>query len=210
MRGFISSPVSWSNLGAGTHLFTATCDLSQDLSLFAGLEAALDYWARKKTRHLMPGRQDIDPVEMQDFLPRIALIDVLRNPLQFRYRLCGTGVCRFHPIDTTGLALAELHPHPYGDLLHEQYLDVVRTRRPAMHLNIFDSHDCYRSYAHLILPLSSDRQSVDMIMTVDSVAQDKAEMMGLLVHLQRRAGIEPGSPSLYGRNEPHKWAVNGG
>lgn len=209
MRGLDAVPVSWSNFDAGQHLFTAVCDLTQDLSLFPGLEVALDYWARKKTGCLMPGRQDIDPVEMPEFLSRVALADVLRKPLRFRYRVCGTGVCHFHPGDTTGLWVEDLHPTPYGDLLHEQYFDVVRTREPAMHLNIFDSHNCYRSYAHLLLPLSRNHETVDMIMSVDSIAQDKAEMMGLLAHLQRRAGIEPGSPSLDGRTARRRWAASG-
>lgn len=209
MRGHDALPVSWSNFDAGIHLFTAACDLSQDLSLFPGLEVALDYWARKKSGYLMPGRQDIDPIEMPEFLSRVALVDVLRNPLRFRYRVCGTGVCHFHPGDTTGLWVEDLHPTPYGDVLHEQYFDVVRTRRPAMHLNILDSHECYRSYAHLVLPLSRNRETVDMIMSVDSIAQDKAEMMELLADLQRRAGIEPSSPSLRERTARRRLAVGG-
>lgn len=209
MRGFGTVPVSWSNFDAGIHLFTAACDLLQDLSLFPGLEIALDYWGRKGSGHTMPGRQDIDPVEMHDFLSRVALLDVVRQPVRFRYRVCGTGVCHVHHCDATGLWVDDLQPDSYGGMLHEQYFDVVRTRQPAMHLNAFDSHDCYRAYAHLVLPLSRTHDSVDMILSVDSIAQDKAEMMGLLAHLQRRCGIEPGSPSLYGQTARRKLAAGG-
>lgn len=82
---------------------------------------------------------------------------------------------------------------PYSAMLHEQRFDVVRTRRPAMHLNVFDSHDHYRAYTHLLLPLARSRNT-DMILSVDSIAQDKAEMMELLVYLQRRAGGGAGQP----------------
>lgn len=197
MLGFGAVPVSWSNFDAGVHLFTVACDLSRDLWMFPGLEIALDYWERKRAGQPMPGRQDIDPVEMHDFLSRVTLADVERNPMRFRYRVCGTGVCHVHPGDATGLWADELLPTPYGDLIHEQYFEVLRTRQPAMHLNLFDSNDYYRSYAHLVLPLSRNHDSVDMILSIDSIAQDKAEMMGLLIQLQRRVGIEPGSPSLY-------------
>ena len=209
MRGLSAVPVSWSNFDAGQYLFTAVCDLTQDLSLFPGLDRALDYWERKRSGHPMPGRQDIDPVEMQDFLPRIALLDIVRQPVRFRYRVCGTGVCHVHHCDTTGLWVDGLEPDPYGSMMHEQYFDVVRSRRPAMHLNVLSSHDCYRAYTHLLMPLGRDRKSVDMILSVDSIAQDKAEMMGLLTHFQRRAGIEPGSPSLYARTAPRRLAASG-
>ena len=209
MRGLNAMPVSWSNFEAGQHLFTVACDLAQDLSLFPGLATALDYWERKKTAHIMPGRQDIDPVEMQDFLSRVALLDVARRPVRFRYRVYGTGVCHIHHHDATGLWVDNLEPEPYGGMVHEQYFDVVRRRQPAMHLNVIDSHDCYRAYAYLLLPLSRNHDSVDMILSVDSITQDKAEMMELLVYLQRRAGVEPGSPSLYGRTAPRRLAVSG-
>lgn len=210
MRGLNAVPVSWSNFDAGTYLFTAVCDLTQDLSLFPGLDVALDYWERRRAGRLMPGRQDIDPVEMQDFLPRIALLDVMHRPMRFRYRVSGTGVCHIHPCDTTGLWVDKLEPEPYSAMLHEQYFDVARTGRPAMHLNIFSNHDCYHAYTHLLLPLARDHESTDMILSVDSVEQDKAEMMELLVYLQRRAGVEPGSPSLYARNAPRRLAASGG
>lgn len=209
MRGLNAVPVSWSKFDTGQYLFTVVCDPTKDLSLFPGLEAALEYWERKRSGHNMPGRQDIDPIDMLDFLPRIALLEVTRRPVRFRYRLCGTGVCHVHHCDTTGLWVDKLEPEPHGALLHEQYFDVVRTRRPAMHLNVLDSHDCYRAYAHMLLPLSRNHDAVDMILSVDSIAQDKAEMMELLVYLQRRAGIEPGNPSLYARSAPHRLAANG-
>lgn len=209
MRGLNAVPVSWSNFDTGQYLFTAVCDRTQDLSLFPGLDVALDYWERKRSGHNMPGRQDIDPIEMHDFLPRIALLDVMRRPVRFRYRVCGTGVCHVHHCDATGLWVDKLEPEPYSAMLHEQYFDVVRTRQPAMYLNVFDSHDHYRAYAHLLLPLSRNHDAVDMILSVDSVEQDKAEMMELLVYLQRRAGVEPGAPSLYARNAPHRLAASG-
>ncbi|MBL9035304.1 MAG: hypothetical protein JNN33_11100 [Rhodospirillaceae bacterium] len=85
-----------------------------------------------------------------------------------------------------------MQPRSYGLLIHTHYFGVLQNRRQALHLNVFETQDCYRSYAHLILPLSCGHDAVDMIMTVDSPTQDQAKMMNLLVELQRRDGIELG------------------
>ena len=192
LKGFGALAVTRHEFDDGVHLFTAACQLSRDLRLFPDLARVLAYWNDKRAGRAMPSRDDLDPIEMVEFLPRVMLADIEHDPLRFRYRLCGTGVCQVHPGDATHLAADALHPPAYGELVHAQYLDVMHSRQPALHLNVFDDHDRYRSYAHLILPLSRDPATVDMIMTVDSLAQDEAKMMQLLVQMQRRAGIELG------------------
>ena len=192
LHGFGALAVACRGFDDGVNLFTVVCDPAQDLPLFPGLKPALDYWESKRAGRRLPGRDDIDPAEMIDFLPRVMLADVEHEPLRFRYRVCGTGICHVHPGDPTYLTADQLQPPSYGELIHGQYVDVLLTGRPALHLNVFDDQDRYRSYAHLILPLSRDHTDVDMIMTVDSLTQDQAKMMGLLVQLQRRAGIELG------------------
>lgn len=196
--------VAWRHFDAGTNLFTVACELPGDLVLFPGLDAAFSYWMRRRADHPMPGRQDIDPADMREFLPRIMLAEIEATPLRFRYRVAGTGICHVHAGDPTGLTADQLSPKPYGELIHEQYAEVALTRRPALHLNLFDNHDRYRSYAHLILPLARDHERVDMILTVDSSSQDQANMMGLLTQLQRRSGIESGNPGLTAQTAPHK------
>ncbi len=192
LKGFGALAVTRREFADGVHLFTAVGDLDRDLQLFPDLGCALAYWNHKRAGREAPCRDDLDPSEMVEFLPRVMLADIERDPLRFRYRLCGTGICHVHPGDATRLAADELQPPAYGELVHAQYLEVLQSRQPALHLNVFDNQDRYRSYAHLILPLSRDQGTIDMIMTVDSQAQDQAKMMQLLVQLQRGAGIELG------------------
>ncbi len=189
LKGFGALAVTRREFADGVHLFTTACELSRDLALFPDLGGALAYWNGKQGTREIPRRDDLYPGEMVEFLPRVMLADVERDPLRFRYCLCGTGICHVHPFDPTHLAADELHPPTCGELVHAQYLEVLQSRQSALHLNVFDNDDRHRSYAHLILPLSRDRDAVDMIMTVDSQAQDQAKMMQLLVELQRGAGI---------------------
>lgn len=186
-------PLAWRHFDYDSQLFTAVCDIERDIALFPSLSGALRYWLAKRGGRDMPDRSDIDPLDMVGFLPRVMLADIERKPLRFRYRLAGTGICKVHPGDPTGLAADDLQPPAYGALVHRQYTAVLTSRRPALHLNLFDNEERYRSYAHLILPLTRGTDQVAMLMTIDSLAQNQAEMMRLLVQLQRRAAAESGA-----------------
>lgn len=186
-------PLAWRDFDYDSQLFTAACDIDRDIALFPSLAMALRHWLAKRGGRDMPDRSDIDPLDMVGFLPRVMLADIERGPLRFRYRLAGTGICKVHPGDPTGLAADDLQPPAYGALLHQQYTAVLASRRPALHLNLFDNEERYRSYAHLILPLTRGAEEVAMLMTIDSLAQNQAEMMRLLVRLQHRAAAESGA-----------------
>lgn len=54
-----------------------------------------EYWHSKRPSDAaLPGRQHVDPLEIPSLLPHLFLIDVVREPLRFRYgsnfrgRLC--------------------------------------------------------------------------------------------------------------------------
>ena len=44
-------------------------------------QQALQYWLEKKGDRPMPGRRDLDPIEMPGLLPHVILLDVLHDPL---------------------------------------------------------------------------------------------------------------------------------
>jgi len=51
---------------------------------------ALNYWESKLNGRRMPARRDFEPVfEIPHLLPWVILVDVLREPLDFRYRVIG-------------------------------------------------------------------------------------------------------------------------
>jgi PAS domain len=54
------------------------------------LRVAYGYWLGKRQGRMMPCRSDIEPVEIPALLPYVMLIDVIADPLDFRYRLIGT------------------------------------------------------------------------------------------------------------------------
>src|SRR3954463_8596069 len=62
-----------------------------------------DLWNGKRGARRAPSRADFDPlVEMRRVLPRLMLIDVSRDPPDFRYRLAGTETFFVHGAELTG------------------------------------------------------------------------------------------------------------
>jgi hypothetical protein len=51
-----------------------------------------DLWVSLRGERPMPSRKDLDPLQIgPEFLPNLMLIDVLREPRRYRYRLCWPG-----------------------------------------------------------------------------------------------------------------------
>ncbi len=139
---------------------------------YPDLAEALDYWELRRGARFAPVRADIEPLDLVKVLPRVMLADVTPDPLDFRYRLSGTGIARIHGSEPTGLRPRELEPAEYGALIDRHYRQCVAERRPMLHLILLDARHRSRAYARLLLPLSEDGERVTMLMAIDSANQD--------------------------------------
>lgn len=151
----------------------ASTELSAGDPAYPDLGALLRYWNDKRGQRFAPPRSAIDPSDFVSALPRVKLVDVLRAPdgaLDFRFRLAGTHIGSILGAELTRLRPLDLQPPQFGALVHEHYTQCVRERRPLLHKVDIDSVRRVHSYARLLLPLSSDGETVDMLMTVDSQA----------------------------------------
>ncbi|WP_340117735.1 PAS domain-containing protein [Pelagibius sp. 7325] len=154
----------------------AKLDLDEDLPRYPDLCFALEYWKSKKGDGLAPPRAAIDPIEMPQLLPRVMLVDVetaegSEEP-DFRYRLSGTGIRTVHGYDPTRLRPTQLTPRIYGQLIDAHYRAAVAAREPLAHVIVMITNMKQRSYARIILPLSNDGATINMLMTVDSESQN--------------------------------------
>lgn len=153
----------------------AKLDLDEDLPHYPDLCFALDYWKSKKSDLVAPPRAAIDPIEMPQLLPRVMLVDVENvagSEAEFRYRLSGTGIRAVHGYDPTRLRPSELTPRIYGQLIDAHYRAAVAARQPLAHVIVVITNMKQRSYARIILPLSNDGATINMLMTVDSESQN--------------------------------------
>jgi hypothetical protein len=153
---------------------------------YADLARVLGYWQRKRGDVFAPRRADIDPIDLIEALPRIMLVDVVPTvPIDFRYRLSGTGICDVHGANHTHKSPRDLIPPAYGELIYEHYRAAVERRVPLLHLIALDIDDRKLSYVRLLLPLSEDGASVTMLMTVDSKEQNTRALKDYFAEVSR-------------------------
>lgn len=122
------------------------------------------YWRARCREGRLPGRADIDPVELRFAMGSMILIDVLREPLRFRYRLTGTLLARFLKHDMTG-KLLDAHPDPtFRAEAAKLWTELVDTARPMAFRRDTIMDNRLRRYDVLMLPLAADGATVDMIL----------------------------------------------
>jgi len=149
----------------------AELDLATDRGRYPDLAFALDYWKGKCGDRFAPSRADINPQEITRILPRVMLADVVHGEdgrIDFRYRLSGTAIGDTHGSELTGQRPRDLEPSAYGALIDSHYREAIERRRPIAHMIALRTNKKTRAYARIILPLSSDGETIDKLMTVDS------------------------------------------
>ena len=131
------------------------------------IEQALDYWDSKRAGRHMPARRDIDPTEMAHLLPHVVLIDVHREPLDFRYRLVGTAVAIRLGHDYTGERFSALPHQAHGTPVWKTAVRILEERRPIVsHVAYVGTNRWVSNYRDLSMPLSEDDRTVNMIFGV--------------------------------------------
>ena len=94
------------------------------------LRRLYDYWQSKRGSRKFPARADLDPTEFRYILGNIAMADVERGPLRFRFRLVGTEIVQRDGTDLTG-RYTDDHPLPgYRALLYDAYRHTVEAAEP--------------------------------------------------------------------------------
>ena len=114
----------------------------------------------------MPGRADIDPLELpRAALPNILLLDVEREPVRFRVRLAGTGFVALLGREVTGQYFDELGPAHHMAPILDALRRLVATAQPAFLASpMFRPPRDYVWLKRFALPLASDGRTVDMVL----------------------------------------------
>ncbi len=131
----------------------------------------LAYWEGKKRGRHMPSRDDIDPVELVQFLPYISIIDVVADDRRFVYRLVGTMEVEVRGYDPTGKSVAEGYFASSAAAAEANYQTVCDSRAPFYEHDGFQVVDRWINEANLFLPLSDDGDAVNKVM-VFSINRD--------------------------------------
>ena len=128
------------------------------------LRRLFDYWEVKRAGNPLPARAAIDPLDFAYVLANVALVDVLRDPLRFRFRVVGTEIVNRDGTDLTG-KYTDDHPlAEYRALLWQTYTGVVTSGGPAVFERERMMDNKIRRYEVLYLPLASDGVTIDMLL----------------------------------------------
>ncbi len=146
---------------AGGGLVAARYDYGAD----AVLCQALDYWREKRDGRAMPGRRDIDPVELRSILPHLQITEVIDGGIRFRYRLVGTAIVEAFGAEFTGKFVDELVSGQRDSFVHSCYRAVCASRRPAFVRSKYVTiKDVDLTANRVLLPLSPDETRIDQIL----------------------------------------------
>jgi hypothetical protein len=133
-------------------------------------EELFGYWASLRRGAKLPGRRDIDPGGFKRLLPTVSLIDIVRDPVDFRLRLAGTDLYGVYGREITGRTLAEVYNTAAADYWRVELGKVVAEGRPAVGVhNLAWRGASHLSILWLRLPLASNGRDVDMILGYDAV-----------------------------------------
>ena len=130
------------------------------------LRRLLQDWEDRRRGRDLPARKDFDPADIRYIVGNLSLVEVLRDPLDFRFRIHATNVAERMGFDLTGKMLTALPDQQYAALIRQHYTETVTLRRPvARYRNrvMTDQHTWHCEV--LVLPLSSDGKTVDMLMS---------------------------------------------
>jgi hypothetical protein len=128
------------------------------------LRKLLAYWLEKKGDRPAPIRTDIDPVEIKALLPHVGLVDIERLPLRFRFRLAGTEIAKGYGLELTGRYLDELDLNDHQHEILQEYIRAGESGEPSCSTLEYTRKDGrHIRYERMVLPLSSDGKSIDML-----------------------------------------------
>lgn len=125
------------------------------------------YWQEKRGSRRMPSRDDIDPLDLTFCLGYLCLIDVEPgNPLRFRFRVDGSNCVSISGVEMTGRYVDEIPLPDYSKVMEHAYHQIFVTKAPHYYIDdeVWDNRQ-YRIEG-ILLPLSSDGVTVNMLIDV--------------------------------------------
>ena len=123
-------------------------------------------WEFRRAGRRFPARNDFDPFELKYALGTLTLFDVLRDPVDFRYRLCGSITAARYGVDYTGKLLSEIPNAALRKIVRSHLDEVLEREEPVSRYYDRVMIDDWVIHGEVLaLPLSRDDRVIDMVMT---------------------------------------------
>lgn len=155
---------------------------------FPDLNTTCRYWSEKKQSSggIAPSWSNFDLFELpSDLLPRICVVDVSQNPVDFTYRYWGSAITGLHHYDLSGKSVMALTPPDYAQCIWDQYNVVYTSGRPQTFLTEIPLQEGYNTfYIAMRLPLSSDGVKIDKILAAEEYGKERQQLRILFDELK--------------------------
>ena len=134
------------------------------------LHRLLDDWDRWRAGREFPARADFQPEQIAYLLGNVILLDVLYEPLRFRYRLIGSNLTQRRRYDLTGRFIDDNPDVAFRATIVALNQQVIASRRPqrSEYRTISTGPNEFFDYEALNLPLSDDGHRINMILSGSS------------------------------------------
>lgn len=113
-------------------------------------------WREQRSDQALPPFHCIRPENLRFMLGRINLIDVVDQPLRFRYRLVGTVIAKVGAIDMQGQLVSALKPAFYARMIEAQLADVFTGGAPTLYSITVSRGTVSQTYQRIVLPYAAD------------------------------------------------------
>ena len=131
----------------------------------AELRELFEYWLAQHRDGRLPGRGDIDPLEVPHLLKGLALLEVVGDAEDFVFVLAGSRIEEVHGRTLKGVTLGELWKDREETPSACDYVAAVRSGEPRyQQTNLKEYGKEHWACRRLILPLSSDGKRVDCLL----------------------------------------------
>jgi hypothetical protein len=123
------------------------------------------FWDLTRGSRRFPARADFAFKDLRQWLGHIALVDVVHKPPRFRIRLLGTRLVEYAGQDHTGQWIDECVTPENVDGALEPFRSCVELAAPVVrHTRYVNPRAIRSTLERLLLPCSSDQQTIDIIM----------------------------------------------
>lgn len=121
------------------------------------------YWRSKCVDGGLPSIADINPTEFGAALGSVSLIDVLAEPLRFRFRLVASNIQARFEQSLSGTFLHDFPEPEKARLFQAVYRSVLKTRHPQSCLGKIAEGSDARLFRAMTWPMASDGSTIDLL-----------------------------------------------
>jgi hypothetical protein len=140
-------------------------------------QTLLDYWNSKRASRSAPSWSDIDLLDLpSSLIPHLVVVDVIADPLNFKYRFWGGWHVQYHGYDQTNKFMSDIEPLAYRSQITNQCVQMLNEPTPILFLQRIPRKSGLWVYSELCrFPLSDDGETVTKILTAEFAIDDIRE-----------------------------------